>query len=91
MITRILVYGGTNLPPALVRFVGRLTREFLRFPDVLLLSGGFECYKRHPKRISVDMAVLTEAESRVDSTRFDQRFETWLPPRRTRPTIRETL
>jgi hypothetical protein len=79
MATRILVYGGTNLTPALVRFVGRLTRRLLVFDDVVLLSGGFEGYKHHPNRVSVDKTVLTEAERSIVPARFDRRFETWLP------------
>lgn len=79
MKTRILIYGGTNLSPDLVQFVRRLTRDLLAFPDVLLLSGGFECYRNHRNRISVDQAVLTEAEARIDPEDFNERFETYVP------------
>ena len=79
MKTRIAIYGGTNLPPDLVELVRCLTRHLLGFSDVVLLSSGFEFFKRYPKRTSVDRAVLTEVEDRLGPQELAERFETWLP------------
>lgn len=79
MKTRIAIYGGTKLQPGVVRFVARLTRRLLEFPDVVVVSGGFGHYKRHPDRISVDRAVAEEAVSLLDPRQLGERFETWLP------------
>jgi hypothetical protein len=79
MNTRIAIYGGTNLTAAVVRFVERLTRRILAFPDVVLVSGGFAQYRGRPDRISVDRAVLEESERRLDPGALATRFETWLP------------
>lgn len=79
MKTRIGIYGGTNLTTESVRFVRHLTRDLLGFSDVVLLSGGFDCFKQHPERTSVDRAVLAEAEERLPPNQFVERFETWVP------------
>jgi hypothetical protein len=78
--TRIAIYGGTDLRPKVVEFVTRLTRQLLTFPDVVLVSGGFDHDERYPDRTSVDLAVLREAKRRlVGKESFAKRFETWLP------------
>ena len=79
MKTRIAIYGGTNLSAELVRFVRRITRDLLSLTDVVILSGGFEYFKKHPERTSVDRAVLREAEKRLTPKQLDERFETWVP------------
>lgn len=79
MKTRIAIYGGTNLPPRSVRFVQGLTRELLAFGDVVIVSGGFDCFERHPGSTSVDRAVLLEAERCLRPRKFAERFETWIP------------
>lgn len=84
MKTRIAIYGGTNLPPTIVKFVGRLTRRLLAFPDVVIVSGGFAHYKGHSDRKSVDAAVAEEAQKRVAPEEIAARFETWLPKPRDR-------
>jgi hypothetical protein len=78
--TRIAVYDGTNLSPRLVRFTRRLTRALVRFPDVVLVSGGFRWFEGVERKISVDVAVLTK--QRIDPRHFSGRFETWLPAKR---------
>lgn len=82
MATRIAIYGGTNLPPEQVQLVGYLARNFITIRDVVLVSGGFKCFRDHPDRISVDLAVLHEAEGIIQPESFDLRFETWLPAER---------
>lgn len=80
MATRIAIYGGTNLPPELVQFVRCLTRNLITIHDVILVSGGFKCFKEYLDRISVDLAVLHEAKQCINQPEsFDLRFETWLP------------
>ena len=79
MKTRIAIYGGTNLSAELVRFVRRVTGELLSLNDVVILSGGFECFKNHSDRTSVDLAVLEEAKKRLPPKQFAERFETWIP------------
>jgi len=79
MKTRVAIYGGTNLTTETVRFVRHLTRDLLGFSDVVLLSGGFDCFEQHPERTSVDRAVLAEAEERLPPNQFAKRFETWVP------------
>ena len=79
MKTRIAIYGGTNLSAELVRFVRRVTGELLGLNDVVILSGGFECFKNHSDRTSVDLAVLEEAEKRLPPKQFAERFETLIP------------
>ncbi|KKO18673.1 MAG: hypothetical protein BROFUL_02624 [Candidatus Brocadia fulgida] len=80
MAARIAIYGGTDLPRELVEFVRCLTRSFLAIQDVVLVSGGFKCFKKYPDRISVDLAVLRAAKRYISQPQdFDQRFETWLP------------
>lgn len=79
MKTRIAIYGGTNLSDELVQFVRRITRVLLGFNDVVILSGGFECFEKYPDWISVDRAVLLEAEKRLPPKQFAERFETWVP------------
>jgi hypothetical protein len=71
-----------------VRFTRRLTRELLRFPDVVLMSTGFLHAKRHPHRVSVDAAVVGEAETCLTPAELARRFETWLPAGRDRPVDR---
>jgi hypothetical protein len=77
MKTRILIYGGTNLSAELVRFVRRVTRDLLVLNDVVILSSGFEYFKKHSERTSVDRAVLLEAEKRLPPKQLAERFETW--------------
>lgn len=79
MTTRIVIYGGTNLPPEHVQFVRCLTRNLIPFHDVILVSGGFKCFREHPEWISVDLAVLEEAQQCIKPESFSLRFETWLP------------
>jgi hypothetical protein len=54
----------------------------VRFPDVVLMSGGFRCFEKSPEHVSVDVAVLREARRHVDPEHFRDRFETWLPAER---------
>jgi hypothetical protein len=79
MKTRIAIYGGTNLSEESVRFVRRVTADLLGLSDVVILSGGFECFENHPDWTSVDRAVLREAEKRLPPKQFAKRFETWVP------------
>lgn len=80
MTTRIALYGGTNLTSKDIRFVRCLTRSLLAIQGVVLISGGFKCYREHPTWISIDRAVLFEAKQLLDQPEiFNQRFETWLP------------
>jgi hypothetical protein len=79
MKTRIAIYGGTKLSAELVRFVRRVTGDLLGLNDVVILSGGFECFQNHPEWTSVDRAVLWEAEKRLAPKQFAERFETWVP------------
>ncbi len=79
MRTRVAIYGGTNLSGEVVKFVRCITRRLLGFEDVVLLSGGFECFQQYPERTSVDRAVLLEAENCLPPEQFGKRFETWVP------------
>ncbi|WP_221391706.1 hypothetical protein [Dyadobacter sp. NIV53] len=78
MKTRIAVYGGTDLLPEIVDFVENLTKSLLNDDEVILVSGGFDHYKKHPERMSVDKVVMQTAKKLLKDT-FNQRFETWLP------------
>lgn len=80
MTTRIALYGGTNLSAEEAYFVRCLTRHLLAIQGVVLISGGFKCFREHPERVSVDSAALLEAKERLDQPEaFNLRFETWLP------------
>lgn len=79
MKTKIAIYGGTNLSGDLITFVSSLVKNLLQFPEVVLMSGGFDHYIKHPERKSVDKAVCEAAKQFVDPESFDKRFETWLP------------
>ena len=58
MKTKIAIYGGTNLSHDLVVFVSALTKSLLKYPEVVIVSGGFDHYIKHPKRKSADRIVM---------------------------------
>ncbi|MGB8195136.1 MAG: hypothetical protein WCF67_24585 [Chitinophagaceae bacterium] len=79
MKTRIVIYGGTDLPPELVVFLKSLVKNLLKYPEVVLLSGGYDHSTESPTLISVDKTVLETAKGCLTPDSFLQRFETWLP------------
>jgi hypothetical protein len=79
MKIKIAIYGGTDLSPALVAFVTSLTKNLIKYPEIILVSGGFDHYIKFPKRKSVDKVVMETAEKYIDADDFNNRFETWLP------------
>jgi len=83
MTTRIVIYGGTDLPPEFQHFVRCITKNFITYQDVIIISGGFECFEGDPKKISVDLAVLLESKNCISNAEyFNKRFETWLPAKK---------
>ena len=77
---RIAVYGSTDLTEDLQAFVKVLTRELLKDPGVVLVSGGFEVFLDRPENISVDVCVRDAALASVpDKEEFNRRFKTCLP------------
>jgi hypothetical protein len=89
MSVRIAIYGGTELSVPVRRLVSRLvTHLLIAYPDVVVVSGGFERWDEnvHPERrdwVSVDRAVREAALAFAagDSSLVAARLETWIPER----------
>ena len=63
----------------LIAFVTSLTKNLIEYPEIVIVSGGFDHYSKHEERKSVDRIVVETAERYIDPAVFDERFETWLP------------
>ena len=87
MKIRIAIYGGTHLNPVLISFLTGLTRHLLKFPEVVLVSGGFDHHIKAKKKLSVDKVVMTTAEKLLGYPAFNDRFETWLSQDNDRPGV----
>ena len=87
MKIKIAIYGGTRLSPLPVAFVTSLAKELIQFPEVILVSGGFDHHVNAKKRLSVDKVVMTTAEKLLGYPAFNEKFETWLSKENDRPGV----
>jgi hypothetical protein len=87
MKIKIAIYGGTRLSPLPVAFVSSLARELIQFPEVILVSGGFDHHVSAKKRLSVDKVVMTTTEKLLGYPAFNDKFETWLSKENDRPGV----
>ncbi|MEO6232681.1 MAG: hypothetical protein ABJB11_15070 [Ferruginibacter sp.] len=83
MIRRVLIYGGTELTPAIVSFVSELSYAFLEKTDFVLVTGGFSTSKKvKPGLISTDKAILQgyqQYTKKYPDKKTSDRLEVWLP------------
>lgn len=87
MKIKIAIYGGTHLTPLMIAFLTILTKQLLKYPEVVLVSGGFDYHINAKKRLSVDKVVMTTAEKTLGYPAFNDRFETWISKDNDRPGV----
>jgi len=74
---RIVIYGGTDLPPKAVQLVHHLVQALLAYPDTVIVTGGIIGVSENPKAIPTDLAARRAAEALLG--RATDRVESWLP------------
>lgn len=80
-VKRVVIYGGTELPPDLAAFVSRLTAALLRNNTLFVATGGFKgASDDRNGPVSTDVAVRDGARTFAGTAReVEDCLETWLP------------
>ena len=77
----VAIYGGTELDNRTEKFVGLLAEALLAYPDVVIVTGGFDYSVDSPRAISTDRAAFRGAESfaKARGIALEKCFQTWIP------------